>query len=107
LFCLTVAAQDRALEKEAALGRGLAEDVRRTNPPIESQAVQDYVAQLGAKLAAQSPNAALPYTFTVVNGVPNPLHEPLVLPGGYIFVPLSLLLNVEDEAELRAWWHKR
>jgi predicted Zn-dependent protease len=99
-FCLTIAAQDRLLDKEVALGMQLAKEVRRSTTPIESQAIQNYVSQLGAKLTAQLPSGAFPYTFSVVNGLANPLHEPLTLPGGYIFIPLSLLLNAREEAEL-------
>jgi predicted Zn-dependent protease len=29
----------------------------------------------------------------------NPLNEPRVLPGGYVFVPLALLQTAKDEAE--------
>ena len=99
-FCLTVAAQNDPLNKEAALGKRLAEEISRSTPAIESQAIQDYVSQLGAKLIAQLPSAAFTYTFSVVNGLDNPLDEPLTLPGGYIFVPLRLLIDAKEEAEL-------
>jgi predicted Zn-dependent protease len=99
-FCLTLAAQDRPLDKEAALGRQMAEEIRRSTTLVEPQAVQDYVTQLGARLAAQLPNSAFAYTISVVDtDETNALHQPLVLPGGYIFVPLSLLLAANDEAE--------
>jgi predicted Zn-dependent protease len=99
-FCLALAAQDRPLDKEAALGRQMAEDVRRSTTLVEPQAIQDYVTQLGAKLAAQLPNSPFGYTISVVDtDQTNALHQPLVLPGGYIFVPLSLLLAANKEAE--------
>ena len=65
--CLTLAAQDRTLglDKEAALGRQMAtEEVRRSSTPAEPQAVQDYVAQLGARLTAWLPNRYFPYAFS-------------------------------------------
>jgi predicted Zn-dependent protease len=101
-FCLTLTAQDRKLDlnREAVLGRQMAEEVRRSTTPAGSQAVQDYVAQVGARLTAQLPGAAFAYTFSVVlTDRTNALHEPIVLPGGYVFVPVSLLLAAEDEAE--------
>jgi predicted Zn-dependent protease len=102
-FCLTLAAQDRThgLDKEAALGRQMAEEVSRSSMPAEPQAVQDYVAQLGARLTAWLPNRYFPYTFSVViTDRTNALHEPIVLPGGYVFIPVSLLLTATHEAEL-------
>lgn len=102
LSCLALAAQDRTLglDKEAVLGRYMAEEVRRSSTPVESQAVQDYAAQLGARIAAQSPSPAFAYTFPVViTDRTNALHEPIVLPGGYVFIPVNLLLAAKDEAE--------
>jgi beta-barrel assembly-enhancing protease len=100
-FCVTLAAaQDRTLDKEAALGGQMAEEVRRSTTPVGSQEVQDYVARLGARLSTQLPNPPFPFTFAVVKmDQTNALHEPRALPGGYIFVPLSLLLVANDEAE--------
>ncbi len=99
-FCVTLPAQDRTLDKISVLGKQLADEVARTTAPVESQEVQDYVARLGARLTAQLPNPALAYTFsTVSSNRTNALHEPLAIPGGYIFVPSSLLLTANDEAE--------
>lgn len=100
LFCLTLAAQNFPVQKQAALGKELAAQVRRNTTPVKSQAVQDYVSRLGAKVAADSPPGQFPLAFSVVNGLENPLNEPLVLPGGTIFVPLGLLAAANDEAEL-------
>jgi beta-barrel assembly-enhancing protease len=98
--CLTLAAQNRTFDKEAAIGRQVAEQVRRSTTPVESQEVQAYVARLGARLTAQLPSPAFGYTFSVVStDQSNLLHEPLAIPGRYIFVPSSLLLTANDEAE--------
>ena len=100
LFCLTLAGQSLAQEKEAALGRALAEDVDRRTTPVQAPEVQNYVARLGAKIAAQLPAPSRGFTFSVVfTGEDNALHEPLAIPGGYIFVPSSLILTARDEAE--------
>jgi predicted Zn-dependent protease len=93
LFCLTLNAQNLSPDREAALGRQMAEAVRRSTTPVESREVQDYVAQLGSSMAAG-------FTFEVVStDESNALHQPVALPGGYIFVPTSLLLAASDEAE--------
>jgi predicted Zn-dependent protease len=58
------------------------------------------VARLGAKIAAQLPAPSRSFTFSVVStGEDNALHEPLAIPGGYIFVSSNLLLTARDEAE--------
>ncbi|HXB67954.1 MAG TPA: M48 family metalloprotease [Candidatus Acidoferrales bacterium] len=109
VFALPLLAQDRptgqgvnfySLEKEAALGRQLAADATRNTKPLDSAAVRDYVNQLGAGLAAKFSGPAFTYTFAVISrGADNATHEPLSLPGGYIFVPASLFLAAQDEAE--------
>jgi len=100
LFCLTLAGQSLNQDKEAALGRALAEDVDRHTTPVQAPEVQNYVAQLGAKITAQLPAPSRSFTFSVVStGEDNALHEPLAIPGGYIFVPSNLLLTARDEAE--------
>jgi predicted Zn-dependent protease len=88
LFCLSLAAQ----EKEAALSKQIAEGLLRSTTLVESAAVQDYVAQLGTELAVGA------YSFRVVSA-DGALHEPVVLPGNYVFVPVKLLLAARDESE--------
>jgi predicted Zn-dependent protease len=99
LLCIALNAQDPAILKEMALGRSLAAEVRRSTTPVESQAIQDYVAQLGARVTAQLPDRGIPYTFSVVQMMSGSMHAPHVLPGGYIFVPLDLFAAANDEAE--------
>ena len=87
-------------EKEAALGAGLAQQVRRTATLLDSPAALAYVSKLGAKFSAQLPEPRFTYTFAVTSDDrSNSLHEPLSLPGGYIFVPASLFLAAQNEAE--------
>jgi len=89
-----------SLEKEAALGAQLAGEVHRKTAAIASAAVHDYVARLGARLIAQIPETGFTFIFTVVaEDMDSGIHEPLALPGGYIFVPASLFLAARNEAE--------
>ena len=109
LACVALNAQDQPIgrgvnfyskEKEAALGAQLAGEVRQKITAIDSAAVQDYVARLGARLIAQIPDTGFTFTFTVAaGGMDGGIHEPLALPGGYIFVPASLFLAARNEAE--------
>jgi predicted Zn-dependent protease len=86
-------------EKEAVLGAGLAKEMRRGTTPIDNPRVQAYVEQLGAKLAAQLPEAGCSYTLAVIADHGRRTHEPISLPGGYIFVRSDLFLAAQDEAE--------
>ena len=58
------------------------------------------MARLGAQLAARLPQPERPFTFEVVSAdESNVLHEPLVTPGGDVFVSTSLIVAASDEAE--------
>jgi predicted Zn-dependent protease len=84
------------------MGRQVADEVNRRTTPVGSSEVQDYVARLGAKIADrfEFAESGPKFTFEVIaTEEDNSLHEPLVLPGGYIFVPSRLLLFATDEAE--------
>lgn len=86
--------------KEAAIGAQLAQQERQRTTPLASDTVRDYVERVGYKLAAELPNAGLSYTFDVVaDAMGGSTHEPLSLPGGYVFVPASLILTAQNEAE--------
>lgn len=103
LATLAVSAQDvnfYSSEKEAALGAALAKEVGRHATPIESSAVRDYVASLGRQLASQLPDTGLTWTFTpVFDSSGGRTYEPVALPGGFIFVSASLMLEARNEAE--------
>jgi predicted Zn-dependent protease len=88
-------------EKEAALGAGLASDERKHTSAISDTTVHDYIERLGRQLAAQLRGGDLDWEFAVIgDDVGGSTHEPLSIPGGHIFVPASLILAVDNEAEL-------
>ena len=81
-----------SIEKEAVLGAQLADEVRSHTHPIDNVAVTDYVAFLSHRLTASQPGQPFTYTFTVISDdIGGSTHEPTWLPGGYIFVPTSLI----------------
>lgn len=87
-------------EKEAALGRSLASQVRHQTTPLRMVHVDEYVQNLGLRLAAQMPDASENWTLAVVRDHEGgPTQEPLWLPGGYLFVPAELMMAVENESE--------
>ena len=91
-----------SLAKEQSLGDRMAEDLNRQTIGVESSAVQKYVAHVGQRIAAQSPgDPAVRYRFTVIteDRGENPTHEPIALPGGYVYVSENLILAAQDESE--------
>ncbi len=89
-----------SIEKEAALGAQLAQNMGQKTTVIESVAIRDYVEGIGRQLAAQLPNLPFTYTFTVIaDDIGGHTHEPLPLPAGYIFVPAGLILAAQNETE--------
>ena len=87
-------------EKEAVLGAQQAQELQQKTTSLDSAVVRDFVEQIGRSLAAQLPGPSISFTFAVVtNQVGGPTHEPLSVPGGYIFVPASLILAARNEAE--------
>lgn len=103
-----------APEREIRLGREAAYNLEHTLPLVRVPRLDDYTAKVGAALAEQA-GYALPFRFTIFDdrkpftAYPGELampadafgsNEPVALPGGFIFVPLSLLAGARDEAEV-------
>ena len=84
-------------EQEIELGRQAASEVEQELPVLEDETVQDYVRNVGGRLAAHAPGAEYPYTFTVLN-----LAEAnaFALPGGFMYVNRGLLELVDTESQL-------
>ncbi len=83
--------------QEIQMGQQGAAEVTQTVGLIQDQALQQYVQQIGAALAAKSERPNLPWTFRAVD---DPSPNAFALPGGYIFVTRGLLDLMDSEAEL-------
>ncbi|MFN2567366.1 MAG: M48 family metalloprotease [Gemmatimonadaceae bacterium] len=83
--------------QEIRAGQRAAREVTRTLGLVADQALQDYVQQVGARLAAASERSQLPWTFRVVD---DPMPNAFALPGGYVFVTRGMLGVINSEAEL-------
>ena len=78
------------------MGAQLAREIRGRTTAIENPAVQDYIERIGRKLAGTKV-----YEFALISDdAGGYTHEPLSLPGGYIFVSAGLILGAADQAEL-------
>jgi beta-barrel assembly-enhancing protease len=88
-------------QQEGVLGAELAAQVRSQSALVDKVTVNRYVSRVGNKLAAVLPDRGRQYTFTVVDrNLGGSTNEPLALPGGYVFVPVNLLLAARSEDEL-------
>lgn len=88
-------------EKEMALGRQVAVQVRGSFPAVTDDAVQRRLREAGARVLARwpLPLRGYPYRFTAVEA-PSP--NAVACPGGWIFVHDGLLAMCETDLELEA-----
>src|SRR5256885_12541607 len=85
-----------SLEKEIALGKGLANEVERSAKVIDDPVISEYVNRVGQNLVRNS-DAKVPFTIKVVD---SDQINAFALPGGFFYVNSGLLLRAESEAEL-------
>src|ERR1022692_290371 len=84
-----------SLEKEMALGKQLAEEVRRQSKIVDDPIISEYVNRIGQNLARNS-DAKVPFTFQVIQGDEV---NAFALPGGYVFVYTGLIKVASEEDE--------
>jgi beta-barrel assembly-enhancing protease len=84
-------------EKERALGAQLAKEYRIHSDPLNSPRALAWIQNLVSRLAG--PDNRIAYTLELTKDDPNELHEPVALPGGFIFVPAALILAAQNEDE--------
>src|SRR6202045_4493776 len=85
-----------SIEKEIALGKGLAQDVERQAKIISDPVIAEYVNRIGQNLVRNS-DAKVPFTIKVIDSEEV---NAFALPGGFFFVNSGLILKAENEAEL-------
>src|SRR5713226_7381915 len=85
-----------SIEKEIALGKGLAQDVERQAKVIDDPIIAEYVNRVGQNLVRNS-DAKVPFTIKVID---TEEVNAFALPGGFFFVNSGLILKADSEAEL-------
>jgi len=85
-----------SLEKEIALGKGLAQEVERQAKIIDDPVIAEYVNRVGQNLVRNS-DAKVPFTIKVLDSEEV---NAFALPGGFFFVNSGLILKADNEAEL-------
>ena len=85
-----------SVEKEIALGKGLAQQVERQAKIINDPMIAEYVNRVGQNLVRNS-DAKVPFTIKVIDSEEV---NAFALPGGFFFVNSGLILKADNEAEL-------
>jgi beta-barrel assembly-enhancing protease len=85
-----------SIEKEIALGKSMADQVRQSARMIDDPVITEYVNRLAQNLARNS-DAKVPLTTQVIR---DDSINALSLPGGFFFVNTGLILTAENESQL-------
>lgn len=85
-----------SIEKEIALGKGLAQDIERQAKVIDDPVIAEYVNRVGQNLVRNS-DAKVPFTIKLIDSDDV---NAFALPGGFFYVNTGLMLKAENEAEL-------
>jgi beta-barrel assembly-enhancing protease len=85
-----------SVEKEIAIGQGLAGEVERQLKLIDDPIVSEYINRVGQNIVLHS-DAKVPFTIRVVD---SDEINAFALPGGFFFVNKGLILAADNEAEL-------
>jgi beta-barrel assembly-enhancing protease len=85
-----------SLEKEIALGKGLAQEIEREAKIVDDPVIAEYVNRVGQNIVRNS-DVKVPVTIKVVDSEEV---NAFALPGGFFFVNTGLILRAESESEL-------
>jgi predicted Zn-dependent protease len=85
-----------SIEKEIAIGKGLAQQVEKQARIINDPVISEYVNRVGQNLVRNS-DAKVPFTIKVID---SDEVNAFALPGGFFFVNAGLILKADSEAEL-------
>jgi predicted Zn-dependent protease len=85
-----------SLEKEIAMGKGLANEIERQAKLCDDPVITEYINRVGQNLVRNS-DCKVPVTIKVID-----TDEPnaMALPGGFFFVNTGLITLAENEAEV-------
>jgi predicted Zn-dependent protease len=82
---------------EAQIGRSIYKSLRDAGQIVTDPEIQEYIQNVGQKLAANAQDGDFQFQFFVVN---DPAINAFALPGGYVGVHSGLLLATKNESEL-------
>lgn len=83
--------------QEIQMGRDYDKQIVAEMGLYQDDAMQRYVQDLGARLAAGSERPQLPWTFRVID---DPVVNAFALPGGFIYVTRGIMAHLNTEAQI-------
>src|SRR5215470_8462313 len=86
-----------SIEQDVKFGRSAADQVERQMPMVNDPVVQEWIDQLGHRLASNTTMPNLPWRFRVVN---SGQINAFALPGGFVYVNRGLVQMTDSEAEV-------
>ncbi len=84
-------------DRELQIGRAIYRSLRDTGRVITDPEIQEYIDDVGRKLAVHAQDGGFQFTFFVVD---DPTINAFALPGGFIGVHSGLILATSNESEL-------
>src|SRR5579863_5643014 len=84
------------VERQAAVGRSLAQQIELHAKFVSDPVVTEYVNRVGQNILRNS-DAQVPFTFKVID---SDVVNAMALPGGFFYINSGLLLAVNEEAEV-------
>lgn len=85
--------------QEIAIGKGMADEVDKTEKKLANPSWQNYVNEVGQKIVAVSDRKDITYTFTVIE---SDQINAFAAPGGYVYFYTGLLRMMDNEGEMAA-----
>jgi predicted Zn-dependent protease len=85
--------------QEIQIGQQASQEVAQQLGLVDNQPLQQYVQQVGERLARESERPNLPWSFRVVD---DPTPNAFALPGGFIFLTRGMMDLMDSEAEMAA-----
>lgn len=85
--------------QEIELGRKMHPQILQQYGRFDDEQLQQYVSEVGQRIAAKSHRPNLQYTFTVLDGDEV---NAFALPGGYVYITRGIMAYLNSEAELAA-----
>ena len=85
--------------QEIELGREMHPQILQQYGRFDDEQLQQYVSEVGQRIATKSHRPNLQYTFTVLDGDEV---NAFALPGGYVYITRGIMAYLNSEAELAA-----
>jgi Zn-dependent protease with chaperone function len=86
-----------SVEQDLEIGRQSAIEAERQLPILDNRSIEDYINEVGERLAAVAPGANFPYQFKIVDASDI---NAFALPGGYLYLNRGLIEAAENEGQL-------